>query len=122
MTENPTRRLADFVVSAQLEDLPERSRERAKIVADRYDRERADGHRRPRAARIEKLALSVAPTGNSPVIAGKPLGKGAAILLNGYLVNAATVCDVHQPTMCHTTPAAFPPSLAIGVEREDLGR
>ena len=37
------------------------------------------------------------------------------------MINAATVCDVHQPTMCHTTPAAFPPSLAIGVDRAVSG-
>lgn len=121
MTENPTQQLADFVVAAQLDDLPERSRERAKIVLIDTIASALMGIGDPELSRIEKLALSVAPTGDSPVIAGKPLGKGAAILLNGYMINAATVCDVHQPTMCHTTPAAFPPSLAIGVDRAVSG-
>jgi 2-methylcitrate dehydratase PrpD len=121
MTENPTQQLADFVVAAQMDDLPESSRERAKIVLIDTIASALMGIGDPEVSRIEKLALSVAPTGDSPVIAGKPLGKGAAILLNGYMINAATVCDVHQPTMCHTTPAAFPPSLAIGVERAVSG-
>ena len=121
MTENPTQQLANFVVAAQMDDLPERSRERAKIVLIDTIASALMGIGDPELSRIEKLALSVAPTGDSPVIAGKPLGKGAAILLNGYMINAATVCDVHQPTMCHTTPAAFPPSLAIGVDRAVSG-
>ena len=117
MTDNPTQQLADFVVATRLEDLPQRARERAKIVLIDTVASALMGVGDPEAERIEKLALSVAPSGNSPVIAGKPLGNGAAVLLNGYLINAATVCDAHVPTMCHTTPAAFPPSLAIGVER-----
>jgi 2-methylcitrate dehydratase PrpD len=121
MTENPTQALADFVAAARLEDLPEQSRERAKITLIDTIASALMGIGDPEVARIEKLALSVAPTGDSPVVGGKPLGNGAAILLNGYLINAATVCDVHQPTMCHTTPAAFPPSLAIGVERKVSG-
>lgn len=121
MMENPTQQLADFVVAAQLDDLSESSRERAKIVLIDTIASALMGMGDPEVSRIEKLALSVAPTGNSPVIGGKPLGNGGAILLNGYLINAATVCDVHQPTMCHTTPAAFPPALAIGVERAISG-
>lgn len=117
MNENPTQELADFVAATRLEDLPQRARERAKITLIDTVASALMGIGDPEAARIEKLALSVASTGNSPVVGGKPLGNGAAVLLNGYLINAATVCDAHLPTMCHTTPAAFPPSLAIGVER-----
>lgn len=121
MMENPTQQLAAFVAAAQLKDLPEGSRERAKIILIDTIASALMGIGDPEVARIEKLAHSVAPSGNSPVIGGKPLGNGAAVLLNGYLINAATVCDVHQPTMCHTTPAALPPSLAIGVERAVSG-
>ena len=81
MTDNPTQQLADFVVAAQMDDLPERSRERAKIVLIDTIASALMGIGDPELSRIEKLALSVAPTGDSPVIAGKPLGKGAAILL-----------------------------------------
>jgi 2-methylcitrate dehydratase PrpD len=121
MKDNPTQQLADFIVATRLEDLPGSSRERAKIVLIDTIASALMGIGDPEVARIEKLALSVAPTGNSPVVGGKPLGNGAAVLLNGYLINAATVCDVHAPTMCHTTPAAFPPSLAVSVERGASG-
>jgi 2-methylcitrate dehydratase PrpD len=33
--------------------------------------------------------------------------------LNGYLVTAVTVCDVHRPTLYHTTPQVIAPALAI---------
>lgn len=121
MNGNPTQELADFVVATRLTDLPERARDRAKITLIDTIASALMGVGDPDAARIEKLALSVAPTGDSPVVAGKPLGNGAAVLFNGYLINAATVCDAHLPTMCHTTPAAFPPALAIGVERGASG-
>ena len=38
---------------------------------------------------------------------------GCATLLNGYLITAVTVCDVHRATLCHTTPEVVPPALAI---------
>jgi len=28
---------------------------------------------------------------------------------DGYLITAVTVCDVHRPTLCHTTPRSFRP-------------
>lgn len=121
MTENPTQELADFVVAARLTDLPQGACDRAKIILIDTIASALMGVGDPDAARIEKLALSVAASGDSPVVAGKPLGNGAAVLLNGYLINAATVCDVHLPTMCHTTPAAFPSALAVGVERSVSG-
>jgi 2-methylcitrate dehydratase PrpD len=34
-------------------------------------------------------------------------------MLNAYLVTAVTVCDVHRPTLYHTTPEVVPPALAI---------
>ena len=43
------------------------------------------------------------------------------MLVNGYLVTATTVCDVHRPTLCHTTPEVFPPALAVGSERGVTG-
>jgi 2-methylcitrate dehydratase PrpD len=42
-----------------------------------------------------------------------------ATLLNGYLITAVTMCDVHRATMTHVTPEIVPPALAIA-ERDDL--
>jgi 2-methylcitrate dehydratase PrpD len=40
-------------------------------------------------------------------------------LLNGYLITAVTMCDVHRSTMTHVTPEVVPPALAIA-ERDGL--
>jgi 2-methylcitrate dehydratase PrpD len=53
------------------------------------------------------------------VIGGAALSLVGATLLNGYLITAVTMCDVHRPTMTHVTPEIVPPALAIA-ERDDL--
>ena len=117
MTENLTSQLADFVVAQQLEDLADSARERARIVLIDTVASALMGVGDPNSARIEKLAMSVAGPGKSPVVGGTGLANAGAVLMNGYLINAATVCDIHDPTRCHTTPASFPPALAVGAER-----
>ena len=52
---------------------------------------------------------------------GRPLANAGAVLVNGYLVTATTVCDVHRPTLCHVTPEVFPPALATAIERAVTG-
>src|SRR5690606_7263165 len=42
-----------------------------------------------------------------------------ATLLNGYLVTAVTMCDVHRTTLTHITPEVVPPAPAIA-ERDGL--
>ncbi len=44
------------------------------------------------------------------------------MLVNGYLVTATTVCDVHRPTLCHVTPEVFPPALAVAAEHGVSGQ
>jgi 2-methylcitrate dehydratase PrpD len=39
--------------------------------------------------------------------------------LNGYLITAVTMCDIHRPTHTHVTPEVVPPDLAIA-ERDGL--
>src|SRR5207237_1862621 len=56
------------------------------------------------------------------VIGGEPLSRAGATLLNGYLITAVTVCDVHRPTLCHTTPQVVPPALAIAERNRASGR
>jgi 2-methylcitrate dehydratase PrpD len=43
-------------------------------------------------------------------------------LLNGYLVTAVTMCDVHRPTTTHVTPEVVPPALAIAERDSAPGR
>ena len=56
---------------------------------------------------------------NSSVIGGGHLSLAGATLLNGYLITAVTMCDVHRATMTHVTPEIVPPALAIA-ERDGL--
>ena len=53
------------------------------------------------------------------MIGGGHLSLAGATLLNGYLVTAVTMCDVHRATMTHITPEIVPPALAIA-ERDGL--
>jgi 2-methylcitrate dehydratase PrpD len=70
---------------------------------------------------IERMAIVAAGRGSSPVVGRLPLSPTAAVLVNGYLVTAATVCDVHRPTLCHVSPQVFAPAVAVGVELEVAG-
>jgi len=59
------------------------------------------------------LATALGASREASVIGGEQLSLAGATLLNGYLITAVTVCDVHRPTLCHTTPQVVPPALAI---------
>src|SRR6266481_3313032 len=43
-------------------------------------------------------------------------------LLNGYLVTAVTMCDIHRSTLTHVTPEVIPPALAIAERDGASGR
>jgi 2-methylcitrate dehydratase PrpD len=119
--ENLTEELADFVTAARLEDLPGSARERARIVLADTVASALMGGRSAEVPMIERLAGAVAGPGRSPVVGRSPLAPGGAVLVNGYLITATTVCDVHKATLCHVTPEVFPPALAVAAERGATG-
>jgi 2-methylcitrate dehydratase PrpD len=119
--DNLTERLADFVAAARLEDLPASARERARIVLVDTVASALMGGRSAEVPMIERLAVAVAGHGQSPVVGRPALANAGAVLVNGYLVTATTVCDVYRPTLCHVTPEVFPPALAVGAERGVAG-
>lgn len=121
MTENLTERLADFVVATRLEDLADSARERARIVLADTVASALMGSRSEEVPLIERLASAVAGPGRSPVVGRPPLANAGAVLVNGYLVTATTVCDVYRPALCHVSPQVFPPALATGIERDVTG-
>jgi 2-methylcitrate dehydratase PrpD len=121
MTANLTRRLAEFVAHTRLEDLPQRVQDRAKIVLIDTVASALAGGQSDEVGQIERMATAVAGRGDSPVVGRAPLSPAAAVLVNGYLVTAATVCDVHRPTLCHVTPQVFAPAMAVGVDRKVTG-
>jgi 2-methylcitrate dehydratase PrpD len=119
--DNLTERLADFVVATRMEDLADSARERARIVLVDTVASALMGNRSEEVPLIERLASAVAGPGRSPVVGRRPLANAGAVLVNGYLVTATTVCDVYRPALCHVTPQVFPPALATGIEREVTG-
>jgi 2-methylcitrate dehydratase PrpD len=87
-------------------------RERAKLllldaVASAYA-----GRGTPDVAAVARLAATQFGPGTSPVIGGERLSPAGAALLNGFQTTAATVCDVHRPTLTHVTPEVVPAALA----------
>lgn len=116
-----TGQLADFVATASLSDLSLNARERARIALIDTVASALMGRHSAEAAMIEELATAVAGRGDSPVVGRPGLANAGAVLLNGYLVTAVTVCDVHRPTLCHVTPEVFPPALAVAAEQGSSG-
>jgi len=118
----PTAELARFVASLRYETLPERVRERVKdIVLDTLASALA-GRQGDESKQIRALAAALGASHEASVIGGEPLSIAGATLLNGYLITAVTVCDVHRPTLCHTTPVVVPPALAIAEQNGASGR
>jgi len=122
MTATPTAELARFVAGLQYETLPERVRVRVKdIVLDALASAIA-GRQGDESKQIRALAAALGGSHEATVIGGEPLSIAGATLLNGYLITAVTVCDVHRPTLCHTTPQVVPPALAIAERNGASGR
>jgi 2-methylcitrate dehydratase PrpD len=119
---NLTQQLAEFVADAKWEDLPISARDRAAVVLIDTVASAYAGNRSDEATQIEALAEAVAGAGTSPVVGRSSRSAAGAVLVNGYLITATTVCDVHKATLCHVTPEVFPPAVAVGVERGATGR
>src|SRR3989440_6996702 len=122
MMSTPTAELARFVAGLRYEALPERVRERVKdIILDTLASAIA-GRQGDESKQIRALAVTLGSSHECTVIGGEQLSLAGATLLNGYLIPAVTVCDVHRPTLCHTTPQVVPPALAIAERNGANGR
>ncbi|MDX6415649.1 MAG: hypothetical protein QOG28_269 [Trebonia sp.] len=119
--ENLTKQLAEFVTATRPEDLSDSARERARVVLADTVASALMGGRSSEVPMIERLAAAVAGPGDSPVVGRPSLAPGGAVLVNGYLITATTVCDVHKATLCHVTPEVFPPALAVAATRGASG-
>jgi 2-methylcitrate dehydratase PrpD len=113
MSATPTAELAGFISGLKYEDIPASVRERVKdYILDAIASALA-GRQGDEVRQIEALARALGPAEGASVIGGEQLSLAGATVLNGYLVTAVTVCDVHRPTLYHTTPEVVPPALAI---------
>ena len=113
MPPTPTSELAAFIADLTYDDLPERVRERVKDLFLDALASALAGQRGDETAQIGALARAIGASDEASVIGGERLSLGGATLLNGYLITAVTVCDVHRPTLFHVTPEVVPPALAV---------
>ena len=119
MTETTTEDLACFAASVRYEDIPAPAREYAKeILLDTMACAFA-GHFGEETDQVARFAKSLATSNESTVIGGDNLSLAGATLLNGYLITAVTMCDIHRSTLTHVTPEVVPPALLIG-ERDNV--
>ena len=119
MAGEVTQVLAQFAASLTYEDIPEHTREYCKnILLDTLACAVA-GHQGDETHQLAALATSLAQSNESSVIGGDRLSLAGATMLNGYLITAVTMCDIHRSTLTHVTPEVIPPALAIA-ERDGL--
>jgi 2-methylcitrate dehydratase PrpD len=119
MAVDTTAVLAQFAATLKYEDIPQRTREYCKnLLLDALACAVA-GHQGEETHQLAALASSLAQSNESSVIGGDRLSLLGATMLNGFLVTAVTMCDIHRSTLTHVTPEVMPPALAIA-ERDGL--
>ena len=118
----PSAELARFVAGLTYESLPPRVAERVKDILLDALASAIAGRQGDESKQIRALAAALGASHEATVIGGEPLSIAGATLLNGYLITAVTVCDVHRPTLCHTTPEVVPPALALAERDGASGR
>ena len=111
--ESTTQTLAAWVAGLSYDRLPDDVRERTKdILLDTFASALA-GNSGDEITQIDAVARAFGGPGDEATVIGRrPSTMVGAALMNGYLITAATVCDVHRPTLCHVTPEVIPPALA----------
>ena len=80
------------------------------------------GHRGEETGQLTAMAAALAQSDEASVFGGGRLSLAGATLLNGYLVTAVTMCDVHRATLTHITPEVVPPAFAIAERDGASGR
>jgi 2-methylcitrate dehydratase PrpD len=122
MPQEATRLLAQFAATLSYDDLPVSVQEHCKdLLLDALACALA-GHQGEETHQVVALASALAQSGEASVIGGKRLSLAGATLLNGYLITAVTMCDVHRATMTHVTPEVVPAALAIAERDGNSGR
>lgn len=117
-----TETLAGFVAQLTYDDIPERVRERCKeLLLDSLACALA-GHLGEETHQVSAFASALGQSRESSIIGGGKLSLAGATLLNGYLITAVTMCDVHRPTTTHVTPEVVPSALVMGEREAASGR
>jgi 2-methylcitrate dehydratase PrpD len=117
-----TQVLADFVAGLDYDAVPERARNHCKHVLLDTIACAIAGHQGEETDQVAALASGLAQSSESSVIGGERLSLAGATLLNGYLVTAVTMCDIHRATLTHVTPEVVPAALAVAERDGSSGR
>lgn len=124
MAQGTTERLAGFSAGLKFEDIPADAVTSARALLSDALACALAGHRGEETGQLHAMAAALGQSAESTVIGGGGLTLAGATLMNGYLVTAVTMCDVHRATLTHITPEVVPPALAIaerdGVSGRDL--
>ena len=117
-----TQDLAQFAATLSYDALPDRVRSHCKHVLLDTLACAVAGHQGEETDQVAALASGLAQSSESTVIGGDRLSLAGASLLNGYLITAVTMCDIHRATLTHVTPEVVPPALAIAERDGRSGR
>jgi 2-methylcitrate dehydratase PrpD len=119
MADDVTRTLAGFAAGLVLDRIPARVRDHCKnLLLDTFACALA-GYEGEETRQVAALTAALGQSRESSVIGGDHLSLAGATVLNGYLITAVTMCDIHRSTLTHITPEVVPPALAIA-ERDGL--
>jgi 2-methylcitrate dehydratase PrpD len=122
MAGNTTQTLAQFAATLDYERIPARTREYVKdLLLDTLACAVA-GHQGEETGQVQALASALGQSAESSIIGGERLSLAGATMLNGFLVTAVTMCDVHRSTLTHITPEVMPAALAIAERDARSGR
>lgn len=122
MAGNVTEVLARFAATTEYDEIPARVREYCKnLLLDALACALA-GHLGEETHQVAAFASGLAQSKESSIIGGDHLSLAGATLLNGYLVTAVTMCDVHRPSLTHVMPEVMSPALAIAERDARSGR
>lgn len=118
----PTGALAAFAAKLSYDGLPAAVRRHVKNVLLDTVACAFAGHASDESAQVKALAEALGSSAESSVIGGGRLTPPGAALLNGYLITAVTMCDIHRPTHTHVTPEVVPPALIVAERDGKSGR
>ena len=122
MARDTTQKLAQFAATLDYERIPARTREYTKdLLLDALACAIA-GHRGEETSQVDALASALGQSTESSIIGGGRRSLAGATVLNGFLVTAVTMCDIHRSTLTHVTPEVVPPALAIAERDGRPGR
>ena len=107
-----TEQLAEWVAELRWETIPSVVRGRVSDLLVDAIGDGLVGHIMEETGQVARFIDRVGGAGQTTVLGGETTSQFGAAFMNGYLITAATVCDVYRPTHCHVGPEVIPAALA----------